>query len=374
MANEKALTAGLCSVIQGVRRMESVGQLRHTRDRIVAVDVLRVLLGLSVMVYHLSSWGNMGGVLTPVVASFIHGFVGSASAAFFLLAGYFACRNISWKKALDNSFWCFAPFVLWNGVNIALLAAQGALPVGSTWYSLFGVDDIFCGAFSLREGNCAPLNGPLWFMRDLTLLFLLSPLLYRAARWLFPLLLALSFVPVWAPLFTQAAYVYTLSPFSLALFTAGCFLRHLSEGWQQNMLAFCSPWYMLGFVGVNLCLRWAWGVGSGHCLLFQLLAFWALYQFARWVELHSVQARRLALALAPVTFLTFATHHILWPYLPFRGTDWVLLCPFALFALLTLAFRVMKRWARPLLHLVAHYKLRADDVKASQIPSAQRNR
>ncbi len=340
-------------------------QLQHTKDRIVAVDVLRVLLGLAVMFYHLGSWGNMGGWLTPLLAEAVHGFVGSASAAFFLLAGYFACRNISWKKALHNAFWCLAPFVLWNSVNIATVALSSGLPEGATWYSLFGLDDFFCGLLSLREGNCAPLNGPLWFMRDLTLLFLLSPILRRCARWLFPLLLAASFVPAWAESFTQAGYVYVLSPFSLALFTAGCFLRQLSEGAQKRLLTWYSPAYIMGFIVFNAALQW-FGLGSGHALVVQLAAFWALYQMARWAELHVPRVRESALFFAPVTFLTFAVHHILWPYLPFQGTDWVLLNPLLLLGLLTLFFLALKRRARPLLHLVAHYKLRADDVAASQ--------
>ncbi len=333
--------------------METPPPLKHTRDRIVAVDVLRVLLGLSVMFYHLASWGNKGGALTAWVAEQVHAVVGSASAAFFLLAGYFACRNISWRKACDNAFWCLAPFLLWNGINIALQA--DALPPGSTWYSLFGIDDWLCSAFSLKEGHCAPLNGPLWFMRDLTLLFLLSPLLWRAARWLFPLLLALSFLPACSGLFTQAAYVYTLSPFSLALFTAGCFLRHLGEAAQRRMLSFYSPWYVQGFLTLTLALHAVWGLGSGDFLFTQLLAFGALYQLSRWLELRVPGVRPLALALAPVTFLTFASHHILWPYLPFVGTDAVLFCPFILMGLLMLFFLALKRWGRPLLHLVAHY-------------------
>ncbi len=339
-------------------------QLQHTKDRIVAVDVLRVLLGLAVMFYHLGSWGNMGGWLTPLVAGWLHGFVGSASAAFFLLAGYFACRNISWKKVLDNAFWCFAPFVLWNTVNIATVAWQGGLPQGATWYSLYGLDDFFCGLISLREGNCAPLNGPLWFMRDLTLLFLLSPILWRCARWLFPVLLLCSFVPAWAEFFTQAGYVYVLSPFSLALFTAGCFLRHLGEGAQQHLLRWYSLLYIAGFILFNAALQFFRGVGSGNFLVVQLAAFWALYQVARWAELHVPRVREGALFFAPVTFLSFAVHHIVWPYLPFQGTDWVLVSPLLLFGLLTLFFLALKRRARPLLHLVAHYKLRADDFSS----------
>ncbi len=346
-------------------------QLQQTKERIVAVDALRVLLGLAVMVYHLGSWGNMGGALTPWVAEVLHGFVGSASAAFFLLAGYFACRRISWRKALDNSFWCLAPFLLWNSVNIATVAWQSGLPEGATWFSLYGVDDFFCGCFSLREGFCAPLNGPLWFMRDLTLLFLLSPLLWRCARWLFPVLLLCSLVPAWAGLFTQSAYVYVLSPFSLSLFTAGCFLRHLSEGTQRRMLEGCSLWYVALFAAGNAVLQGVFGLGSGCCLVLQLLAFWALYQMCRWAELHVPYVRQGALFLAPVTFLTFATHHIVWPFLPFQGSDVVLLCPLLLLGVLTLAFLLMKRWARPLLHLVAHYKLRQDDISRPQRAAKQ---
>ncbi len=352
--------------------MKTPRQLKHTKDRIVAVDVLRVLLGLSVMLYHLASWGNMGGWLTPQLAGAVPCLFGSASATFFLLAGYFACRNITWKKALDNSFWCLAPFLLWNTLNIVVWYFRGSLPPGSTWYSLLGVDDLLCGFISLHEGNCAPLNGPLWFMRELTLLFLLSPILFRWARWLFPLLLVLSVLPPCVPYFTSAAYVYTLSPFSLALFTAGCFLRSLPGERQRWLLEFYHPWYVLGFFASMLVLRFCCGLGAGHSFVLQLLAFWALYQLARWVELRIPGVRRAALALAPVTFLTFATHHILCPWLPFQGTDWVLLCPLALLGLLTLVFYAMKRWCRPLLHLVAHYKLRADDLTPTEQKALRR--
>ncbi len=345
--------------------MADADALYHTKNRIAAVDITRLLAAFAIMVGHLA---GQGGELTGAIALIPKIFFGHISGIFLVLAGYFAARNLTWHKALDNAWWSFAPFMLWNTVCIGVEWALDTLPPGCTWYSLLGCNSWFVPQLALNPeltGWCGintPMDSPLWFMRDLTLLFLISPLLNRSARLLFPALLLLSLLPWCSAWFAQNPQS-VLAPSSIAYFTAGCFLRGLSRDFQQKALGFCNVWLILAY------LAWAYWKWSVPETLFEtLLAAWVFYQIARWMELHVPAARSFALRFAPVTFLTFATHWIVFPHLPTPGQEWPLLYPFITFGLMVAFFLALKRWARPLLHLVAHYKLRPDDLNA---PGAQ---
>ncbi len=362
-------------------------ELHQTKNRIVSVDMARILTALVVMTGHLylPAYAD-GGEICYDLANALHNTFGSPSCIFLFLAGYFACRKVTWRKALNNAWWSFAPFLLWNGVFIALEAARGALPEGATWYTLFGVKEFIVPQWDLElfgapatGRGCLPLNQPLWFMRDLTLLFLLSPLLARCAKLLFPALLLASLVPSLAPFFEHGSILCVMSPYALTFFTAGCAMRGLRQGAQDAILRFYSPWV----IALVAYLEWGpWIVGPGveagwlsaftpvipepPYLFGNLIRVWALYQVALWITQKIPLAAAFALKFAPVTFLTFAAHMILYRLLPLNGTAWVLVYPPLVFALMALFFFALKRWCRPLLHLVAHYKLRPDDLNSTR--------
>ncbi len=340
---------------------EDANALYHTKNRIAAVDITRLLAAFAIMTGHLT---GLGGTLTSDISWLPKIFFGHISAVFLVLAGYFAARNLDWPKALNNAWWSFAPFLLWNSICIGTEWALGTLPRGCTWYSLMGCNSWFIPQLAIDSsltgwgGLNTPMNSPLWFMRDLTLLFLLSPLLNRASRWLFPAMLLLSCLPWCSAWFVQNPQS-VLTPCSIACFTAGCFLRGLSREVQQKALHFCNIWLIIAWLAWSL---WKWRVPES--LPESLLAVCIFYQLARWLELHLPGARAFALRFAPVTFLTFATHWIVFPHLILPGSNLPLLYPLVTFVLMALFFSALKRWAHPLLHLVAHYKLRPDDLQA----------
>ncbi len=341
--------------------MADVNPLYHTRNRIAAVDITRLMAAFAIMYGHLS---GHGGELTNTVSLLPKILFGHISGIFLVLAGYFAARNLDWPKALNNAWWSSAPFMLWNTVCIGVEWALGTLPPGCTWYSLLGCNSWFVPHIAINPeitgwgGLNTPMDSPLWFMRDLTLLFLISPLLNKAARWLFPLLLLLSCLPWCAFWFSQNPQS-VLTPSSIAYFTAGCFLRSFSREQQQAALRFCNVWLILAYLVWAL---WKWSVPE--TLPETLIAACIFYQIARWLELHSEAVKTFALRFAPVTFLTFAAHWIVFAHLITPGNDVLqLLLPLISFALLAAFFFALKRWARPLLHLVAHYKLRPDDLR-----------
>ncbi len=212
------------------------------------------------------------------------------------------------------------------------------------------------------QGNV--LNGPLWFMRDLIFLFLLSPILGKYARYNFPALLLFSVQPECSKYFSHDdAIGICMSPYSTAFFAAGCFLSSFGKSQRDAFLAWYSlPLLMVYLVG-NAIMSKLFHWNLHWPFLGSLLAVWMLYQLARCIEVYVPWAKPFALKFAPVTFLTFAFHSIVYPLIPLTDAYTPLLLPFIVFAAMSLLFFAMKRWCRPLLHLVAHYKLRPDDIK-----------
>lgn len=359
-------------------------ELHRTKNRIVAVDIVRILAAMAVMYGHLSMFIPSGSD-KPFLALLPSWFGGPYSVIFFILAGYFACRNITWKKAVVNAWWCFAPFVLWNSVAVMLRIV--ASPDYWSWSDLLNVRTIldvfgFGQITSIIEngdffGGSDTANIPLWFMRDLVVLFLLSPVLYRLAKILFPCLMLLALIPPADMLFQHNQFI-VFSPYSLLFFVAGCFIRTFSKEAQLRILSYYSLRIIAVYVLVVICYGFrVWEyvgytpdkVPSLPPVLKSLLSIWVLYQIARFLEERFKDIGKLALILAPVTFLTFATHMLVFSIIRrvsphfFTCTATTILAPIGTFAILTLIFFAMKRWCRPLLHLVAHYKLRPDDLK-----------
>ncbi len=297
------------------------------------------------------------------VSFFFPRLFGFTSSIFFILAGYFACRNITWKKALNNAWWSLAPMLLWSLLLIPLLHYSGKLPPISSWGSLLGIHSfIYRGWVLLPEGSTLPVNGPLWFMRDLIFLFLFSPIIAKCARYLFLALLVLSFVPSFQEMFTHGYTGVTMSPYSLAYFTTGCFLRTLSRERQQKVLTF----YSTTIIAVSCILQYIYCkvllLGLPLYFIHTLFLMWIFYQISRWIEVRLPFLNTYALKFAPVTFLTFAGHMLIYTAFPTTCIPLLLTYPLLVFVCMSLLFFGLKRWGRPLLHLVAHYKLRPDDL------------
>ncbi len=350
--------------------MQSIDSHYHTKNRIVAVDIVRLLAATLVMYEHLCY--QIGGEWTAVIVREIPRSFCIVSPMFFVLAGYFACRNLTWKKALNNSWWSLAPFLLWNTLCILALNPDLFKQSVDKLFGLYGMQNFFFNSWAIFPNpipRSMPINEPLWFMRDLIFLFLLSPFLMRGAKIIFPLCIIGWMIPQLTPYFTKSC---ACSLASVTYFTGGCFLRALSKDFQKKALTFYSPIICIAFltftIADSLYLHWLLGNIQWH-LIKNFLGMWVLYQIARMIEVKLPWLTPYALKLAPVTFLTFAAHAIVYCY--FRRyipqdivlSDAALLLPIATFVILAPFFFALKRWCPWSVHLIAHYKLRPDDLK-----------
>ena len=153
------------------------------KKRVAWIDVSRVLAALLIMYVHLSS---------PLLKTTgIHLFYNGRVPFFLVLAGYFLARNITWNKAVDRALWLFIPYMIWNVLYLFLLS----LPAGSSFQlaDLAGIRDVFLPGMDLfsfgSESPDVPPIGPSWFLRDIIILTLLTPLLARIKILLPPALL-----------------------------------------------------------------------------------------------------------------------------------------------------------------------------------------
>lgn len=153
------------------------------KKRVVWIDVSRVLAALLIMYVHLSS---------PLLKTTgIHLFYNGRVPFFLVLAGYFLGRNITWNKAFDRALWLFIPYMLWNVLYLFLLSRHG----GSSFQlaDLAGIRDVFLPGMDIfsfgSEPHDVPPIGPSWFLRDIIILTLLTPLLARIKILLLPALL-----------------------------------------------------------------------------------------------------------------------------------------------------------------------------------------
>ena len=303
------------------------------------------------------------------------GLWGAMSGIFFVLAGFFACRRITWRKAVNNAWWCFAPFMLWNLLYLGIdVVVNGAVVDWSNPLRLFGVTSFLAPSGWEWAPPSVPINNPLWFMRDLVLLFLLSPLLCRYATYLLLAMVMLSLMPEAVYWFSHDCGVFC-SPYSLSLFCFGCWLGTFGKEDRTRMLKFYSLPLVVFYIILCMVIFWYreyLPAITRKPLVASMISFGIFYQLCRIIEVHLPRVADLALRFAPVTFLTFATHMIVYMLLPEVLRQSLIFClclPLLIFAVLELLFvwlkPVMVRSAagRYLLHLVAHYKARPDDFR-----------
>lgn len=164
-----------------------------TRD--LSFDLLRFPLAIVILVVHVFSvtgyqWsqGISQVQLISIVQDFINAFLrGHSVPIFFFISGYvfFLGRNLTftsyWKKLKTRFFSLFLPYMIWN--TIALLVAIFVSIKFKRELSINIENVISCfwecngEIIGLPNNLKLPINGPTWFLRNLMLVVIITPLL-----------------------------------------------------------------------------------------------------------------------------------------------------------------------------------------------------
>ena len=279
------------------------------------------------------SWANFGDidaynllrlVITEVIAR-------AAVPAFFILSGYlffFGKTSFSretWLTALKKRFWTlFVPFVLWN-IIAACLACIADAPINLNFVSVFlndGNPSAWTDLLGKMHYFYFPLDKPLWYIRDLIILCIVSPMIFCCIKYVPRIFVVILFLlAVTGYNFDFAGINYN----SLIFFSIGAYfgiyqINILSFG-QRYKLPFLISTIVLGVLFVYLrsvrgTLFWI-NYPFFICFFFSLLVLIATSLERSSVRLHPI--------LVKSVFFVFALHHM--PYFMALPLPWLKFFP-----------------------------------------------
>lgn len=348
--------------------------------RVSWIEVTRVLAAFLIMYYHLVDYmqpdPNHYGNRSLEFA--FDATYGCCVPLFMLISGYFASKITTFSTAFIRAGRLFIPYFILNVIvyiayettNTAQPDSQTFIGIGSVWREQLCVSD---KRFQL------PIISSAWFLRDLILLTLVTPILLRIK----PLLLAwLCVMAAYQSLYLRydprvtcsygTCFYYflglVLSCFSInkiqVFFSSGKFIVPSVIGLLVSSMVAVKNWAL----GGESFLRSVWN----HSFFGHLFASLAIMQIAYLISQRCPRLAAVIVPIAPATFLLYMLHlpifRILAPHLPplLRETYWGCLLPLFVAAAILALFFFMCRWTPAILPYVAYAKIpRSEGSKQS---------
>lgn len=173
------------------------------------LDLLRFPLAIVVMLVH--TWPKLLSIepqfpLLKAICTIINAFIRNQSVPiYFFIAGYVFFYNVDFnretyiRKLKNRAKTLLIPYIIWNTVAILILMIRvfvGTTPIGQQLLHLSDIELYISlrnilNCYLFYNGNLvgledpAPLhtlNAPLWFIRDLMVIVLITPILYQLIK------------------------------------------------------------------------------------------------------------------------------------------------------------------------------------------------
>ena len=289
---------------KGVSQYEVFRQLRFPMIVLVtfAHSYGRVEEGFSLL---MSDW-NTYEFLKLLVSQTL---VKVAVPVFFIMSGYLFFANVeTWNlqvykaKMLRRMKTLLIPYLLWN----LLMAIK--LKTFSLWtfWSFWCPAGIQIDWFGQEQLMTAPANMPLWFLRDLIVVSLLTPILYICVRrlgwWLLCILTIIYLSGI-------CAFIPGLSAYAVYFFTAGAFLSIRKMDLLETFRRFEWPAYVLSLMlAVTMMLTYHTAVFSSLMLCFRLTGAVAVFCLAS--RCLSATPRRLPAVVCDSAYFIYLAHYV----------------------------------------------------------------
>lgn len=262
--------------------------------------------------------GRIGVADTAVVTDFIRNLLSQgvgrlAVPLFFLMAGYlfhlgFRCSWAGYRaKLASRARSLLIPFLFWNAVVLAFFAVAQRLPATQAYFSgrqaaiaSYGLYDYLNALLGFDR---PPVAYPFWFIRDLMVMVVLTPVVCLLLRVLPRLTLGV----VLALWYLSLSPFYVPSVVAMAWFYAGAWLA--SSGRSLFALDRHGPKIVAAYVVVLIADTLSKAEpysGYLHRLGIVLGVASALYLSGGWQARPAL--RRLLLALSGLSFFVFALH------------------------------------------------------------------
>lgn len=329
------------------------------------IDNARIIAALLIIYAHMSQFFPNSPLATSqyainiVTGSTLYGRV----PYFLILAGYFLGRRITWGKALSRALWLFIPFFIWNLGVFALSHTNGF-----SWSELPGMLGIGClGSHYIHIcglPESVPAIAVTWFLRDIVVLSLLTPLLVRY-KWL---VLAGMVTALCYCRFNFISYPkIMLAPHTCFYYVLGvCLCNFKIEDAYSLFSKKFAPVYAIGFlfaVGYSIYDAHQGGYGPPVTLVGGLFGAMMIAYGGVLIERHLPRLSKMLAPCGPACFLVFVLHYplffLLAPHVPkwITGTALVWLLPVLVCAFIIDVFLLMKRYTPWLMPYLGHMKV-----------------
>lgn len=343
-----------------------------TKKRYEWIDNARIVAALLIIYVHIPVTFNHEGVANSITAvNFFEGSTLFGRVPFFLiLAGYFLGRKITWHKSIDRAIWLFIPFLIWNIIAYVLhnYGSFGSLHfinyIRSIPYIL-GTTSFFSPHITLFDTLPSwPANGPTWFLRDIIILSLLTPILVRFKGLLLTAILIISSFIDFNPKFLG---IVTLSPYTCFYYCLGvCLCNYKIDDAYYIFSKHFTVIYVLALIATSTI---AVAMGSKGLKMLPLTIIGPLFgamliaYSGVLVEKHLPKLSKILAPCGPACFLVFVLHQpvldILALILPhgIRYTPLVWILPIPVCAIIMVLFLWMKRYTPYLMPYLGHMKM-----------------
>lgn len=152
------------------------------------INLLRFPLMLLVVCMHFSGGGDNTTLLYCNLMQFGLIYFSTAVPIYFAISGYLFWKGndlFQYKNKIQKRVYSLIiPYLLWN---LLFIVAYCLLNMNFSFQTLYGFVNINANTFndfmvSVFTGKGMPANYPLWYLRDLIVCSLLSPLLYLGVK------------------------------------------------------------------------------------------------------------------------------------------------------------------------------------------------
>jgi len=296
-----------------------------------------------------SDW-NTYGFLKLLVSQTL---VKVAMPVFFIMSGYLFFANVDkWdvatykKKILRRVKTLLIPYLIWNLLMAIKLKTFSMSMLWSYWNPAGTQIDWF----GHEQLMTAPANMPLWFLRDLMVVSLLTPIIYILVRkfgyWLMAVLTVLYLSGV-------CAFIPGLSAYAVFFFTLGAFFSIRRMDMIEVFKRFEWPAYGLSVIfAISMLLTYHTSVFSSLMLCFRITGSIAVFCLAS--RILSTTSRRLPSLVCDSTYFIYLAHYVFFfsfidtAFFALFGTSTIslsihyLLCPLLKVAILVCVYLVYK--------------------------------
>ena len=232
-----------------------------------------------------------------------------AVPVFFIMSGYLFFANVDkWSlkvykaKMLRRMKTLMIPYLIWN----LLMAVKLKTFSWSIFWVFWCPAGIQTDWFGQEQWMTAPANMPLWFLRDLIAVSLLTPIIYIGVRkfgyWLLTLLTILYLSGI-------CAFIPGLSAYAVCFFTIGAFFSIRRTDLLEKLRRFEWPAYILSIAfAVAMILTYNTPVFSSLMLCFRLTGAVAVFCLAS--RILSTTPKRLPSMVCDSAYFIYLAHYV----------------------------------------------------------------